>query len=176
MTSPKRPPASWWIEQLGLTAHPEGGYFRESFRADESLAGEALPKRYGGAARAISTSIYYLLERGQRSRLHRLASDEICHFHAGDPVTVHLLDHEAGYRAFVLGLGLDRGHAPQLRLPRGTWFGATLDHSDTEGAAGFVLVGCTVAPGFDFDDFELADKASMLRRYPQHAEILSRLV
>jgi uncharacterized protein len=176
MTSAQHNAASWWIEQLGLEPHPEGGYFRETFRADESLAGDALPARYGGAARAISTSIYYLLERGQRSRLHRLASDEMWHFHAGDPVTVHLLDDAAGYRAPVVGLGLEGGETPQLHIPRGTWFGATLDHSDAAEAAGFVLVGCTVAPGFDFDDFEVAEREPILRGYPQHADVLSRLV
>jgi uncharacterized protein len=176
MTSATRNAASWWIEQLGLEPHPEGGYFRETFRADESLAGDALPARYGGASRSISTSIYYLLERGQRSRLHRLASDETWHFHAGDPVTVHLLDEAAGYRACVVGLELDRGHAPQLHIPSGTWFGATLDHSDAEKTAGFVLVGCTVAPGFAFEDFEIAARDPILRDYPQHADVLSRLV
>lgn len=168
--------AAWWIDHLSLKSHPEGGSFRETYRADETYGGDALPSRYGGAARAVATSIYYLLERGQRSRLHRLASDELWYFHAGDPITLHLLDHAGGYRTRPLGLDVEAGEVPQLAIVRGTWFGATLEHGAQAGAAGYSLVGCVVAPGFDFADFELADEAEILDQFPEHRMSLAKLL
>jgi uncharacterized protein len=167
--------ANWWIEHLDLSPHPEGGFYRETFRSEEVLAAGALPERYVGGERCFKTSIYYLLARGERSRFHRLASDEIWHFHAGDPVTVHLLDEEDGYRKRLVGTRVDRGDVLQLHIPRGVWFGATLDHSYDPRSAGYVLVGCTVAPGFDFADFEVAEREPLLAAHPEQAGIIRKL-
>lgn len=174
--SSRRTGAARWIDALGLAPHPEGGYFRETYRSGESLSGTSLPERYGGASRSLSTSIYYLLERGDRSRLHRLASDEIWNFHAGDPVTLHLLDEEEGYRVRVLGLAVERGQSLQVAVPRGVWFGATLEHSDLDGAAGYALVGCAMAPGFEFADFELAEADRIMAAFPDAPEVVGKLL
>lgn len=176
MSSSNTSTAASWIAALGLAPHPEGGHFRETYRSDEEHAGDALPYRYGGTPRAFSTSIYYLLERGQKSRLHRLASDEIWHFHAGDPVTVHLLDEAHGHRTRTVGLDAARGEAPQLHIPRGTWFGATLADEHAGDAHGYVLVGCTVSPGFDFADFEVADPSQIAADFPDEVAAVAHLI
>jgi predicted cupin superfamily sugar epimerase len=161
------------ITRLGLTPHPEGGYFRETYRASETTAATALPRRFGGE-RSISTAIYFLLEAGQCSHLHRIRSDEVWHFYAGDPLIVVEINPAGGLKTTRLGgnLGGDPGTdtVHQHVVPAGSWFGAT----PAEGGR-FALVGCTVAPGFDFADFELADRAALLGEYPRHQDWIRRL-
>lgn len=158
--------ARYWIDRLGLIAHPEGGYFRETYRA---AGGVALPGRYGGP-RSFSTAIYFLLERGQVSKLHRIASDEVWHFHTGGAVTVHALTPDGHRHDLRLGLDFDAGQRPQAMVGAGNWFGASLA-DDAE----FALVGCTVAPGFEFEDFEMANRETLLKRFPEHAEFVTRM-
>jgi predicted cupin superfamily sugar epimerase len=153
------------VAQLQLTPHPEGGYFRETYRASENVAAAALPLRFGGA-RSISTAIYFLLEAGQCSRLHRIKADEVWHFYAGDPLDVVEIGPTGSLKTTRLGDGLVYQHV----VPAGAWFGAT----PAEGGR-FSLVGCTVAPGFDFADFELADRAALLAEYPRHQDWIRRL-
>jgi predicted cupin superfamily sugar epimerase len=153
------------IERLQLTPHPEGGYFRETYRAAESVGGSALPRRFNGE-RSISTAIYFLLEAGQCSHLHRIKSDEVWHFYAGDPLDVVEIDAAGDLRTTRLGAGGVYQHV----VPAGVWFGA----APAEGGR-FALVGCTVAPGFDFADFELADRTALLREYPRHQDWIRRL-
>ena len=153
------------IERLQLTPHPEGGYFRETYRASESIGASALPRRFSGE-RSISTAIYFLLEAGQCSHLHRIRSDEVWHFYAGDPLDVVEIDGAGGLRTTRLGAGRVYQHV----VPAGVWFGA----APAEGGR-FALVGCTVAPGFDFADFELAERAALLREYPRHQDWIRRL-
>jgi uncharacterized protein len=153
------------VRQLKLAPHPEGGWFRETYRAGESLT--ALPRRFTGA-RSISTAIYFLLEAGQCSRLHRIQSDEVWHFYAGDPLIVAEID--SGGRLKTTHLGATEGAVFQHVVPAGAWFGATL----AEGGH-FALVGCTVAPGFDFADFELAERARLIDEYPAHQDWIRRL-
>ncbi len=167
--APSGRPARYWIEALGLIRHPEGGYYRETYRAPETVAAEALPARFG-AARCFSTAIYFLLEGSQCSRLHRIKSDEIWHFYAGDPLTLFMILADGAAREIVLGADPARGEAFQATVPAGAWYGATV--SDP-GA--YALVGGTVAPGFDFEDFELADRRALLTRYPQHRALIERL-
>lgn len=159
--------ASQWIRSLGLKPHPEGGCYREVYRCDETLSRRALASRYEGD-RACSTSIYYLLRGREVSRFHRLASDEIWHFYAGTPLTLHVIDPDGRYDALRLGGG--EVGKPQQLVPRNHWFAATVD-----GARGYALVGCTVAPGFDFADFELADRESLIRLCPHKAALIRRL-
>ena len=131
------------VRQLGLQPHPEGGWFRETYRAAESIDVAALPRRFGGA-RSLSTAILFLLEAGQCSRLHRIQADEVWHFYAGDPLTVVEIDPAGRLRTTQLGGDLSQGAVFQHVVPAGAWFGAT-----TAEGGRFTLVGCTVAPGFD---------------------------
>jgi len=157
------------IERLKLNPHPEGGHFRETYRAAESVEGPALPRRFGGT-RSISTAIYFLLETGQCSHLHRIKADEVWHFYAGDPLIVVEIDPAGRLKTTRLGGDLGTGAVYQHIVPAGSWFGAVPDETSR-----FALVGCTVAPGFDFADFELADQATLLAEYPAHRDWILRL-
>ncbi|RDI96370.1 cupin domain-containing protein [Meiothermus sp. QL-1] len=161
--------ARFWIEQLGLLPHPEGGYYREIYRSAESVEAEHLPSRYGGD-RAFSTAIYYLLEHPDFSAFHRLKSDEIWHFYDGSPLILWLIDPAGALQVLRLGRDPARGEQPVRVVPAGCWFAASLEHPQS-----FALVGCTVAPGFDFVDFELAEREALLRQFPQHRALIERL-
>ncbi len=159
--------AADYIRELDLQPHPEGGYFRETYRSGEKVAGSGLPARYGGE-RAVSTGIYFLLTGDTFSAFHRLRSDEIWHFYAGDPVRVHLLHGNHQHEEVVVGPQLERGQTFQLVIPAGCWFAARVEKPD-----GFTLVGCTVAPGFDFADFELAEREQLAAAHPAHRELIA---
>src|ERR1700722_4107301 len=135
------------IRHLGLVPHPkEGGFFRETYRADEALA--TLPTRYQGP-RSASTAIYYLLTPSTYSAIHRLQSDEVFHFYLGDPVRMLQLDAEGNGRTIVLGPDVLHEQQLQVLAPRGIWQGSCL-----EPGGKFALLGCTVAPGFEYIDYE----------------------
>lgn len=161
------PGADDWVRTLQLVPHPEGGAFRESWRADESAAG--LPARFAGP-RAIGTAIFYLLRAGEHSRLHRLRADEVWHLYDGGPLHLHVLAPGTGYRRLTLGRDPARGESPQAVVPHGSWFGA----EPAEGAA-FALAGCTCAPGFEYGDFELGTRDGLLARFPEARELVERL-
>jgi len=158
-----------WIETLRLAEHPEGGYYRRTYRAREEILREHLPKRFSGP-RAFSSAIYYLLPGNRVSAFHRLKSDEMWHFYAGSPLIVYILD--SGGRMVEKRLGNDpeRGEAFQQLIEAGKWFGAAV--SDP---ASYSLVGCTVAPGFDFEDFEMADPVELMETHPEHRDLVARL-
>lgn len=157
------PEARRLVELLGLAPHPEGGYFRETWRSPLVLAG--LPH---GAPRAASTAIYYLLPKGSLSALHRVASDEVWHHYDGDPVELHVLEGRV-HQTFVLGRDLANGERPQVVVPAGAFQAAVPIGSR------WALCGCTVAPGFDFADFELPTRQEMLRLLPDHEAAVLRL-
>ena len=163
------PTAQSLIESLDLRPHPEGGYFRETYRCTESLAAAHLPQRFGGD-RACSTAIYFLLEAGDFSAFHRIKADEIWHFYAGDPVLVHQIDATGSSRQITLGNGTEPGQVFQAVVPASTWFAAEVAADGT-----FALVGCTVAPGFDFADFEMAERGPLGNRFPRHRDLIARL-
>lgn len=165
--------AAHYVQTLGLQPHPEGGYFAETYRSAEQIPAGALPDRFGGA-RAFGTAIYFLLERRHVSRLHRIGADEIWHFYAGDPLDVFVIHPDATLTTIHLG---NRSDVFQAVVPAGCWFGAKLAASpaDEDLVNGFSLVGCTVAPGFDFADFELADRAGLLSQFPQHRAVIEAL-
>lgn len=165
------PDAAYWIDRLQLQRHPEGGYFRETYRAPLTIAQAALPSSYPGD-RSASTAIYFLLTRGEISALHRITADEGWHLYSGGPLWVHVIEPDGEHRRITLGLDLDAGQAPQAVVPGGRWFGSELDPDSPHDHA---LVGCTVAPGFDFDDFELATRNDLIRTYPQHEKLITRL-
>ena len=148
------------IRKFDLQQHPEGGYFTESYRSSETISREALPSRYKGDRR-FSTSIYFLLPSGAASRLHRIASDEVWHFYLGGPLELLQLSPDGRIEKVVLGQDLKSGQKVQHVVPARYWFGAR----PADGSA-YSFVGCTVAPGFDFADFELADPADLCRNFP----------
>ncbi len=161
--------ADYWIERLELAEHPEGGYFRQVYKSREQVSGDCLSGRYGGP-RSLSSCIYYLLKGSQFSALHRLKSDEIWHFHAGSPLTLFVIDRDGVLTRRKLGTDPDGGEAFHGVIKAGGWFGATVDDPRS-----YSLVGCTVAPGFEYDDFELGGRDELLRRYPLHADVIERL-
>jgi uncharacterized protein len=155
---------------LALSPLPqEGGFYVESYRSAETLSKEHLPARYSGH-RALATSIYFLLTPDSFSAMHRLASDEIWHFYLGDPVEMLQLEERGPGRTLTLGVDLDRGMRPQILVPRGVWQGARL----LPGGE-FALLGATVVPGFEFADFELARRESLLASHPQFSSLIARL-
>lgn len=161
--------ASDWIDHLQLSPHPEGGHYRQTYRAAESIARAHLPERFDGD-RAFSTAIYFLLADDDFSALHRIRSDEVWHHYDGGALTVHVIDSGGCYVPIQLGKDISKGESPQAVVPAGCLFGASM-----RDAGSFALVGCTVAPGFDFTDFELPPRAQLLREYPQLREIIERL-
>src|SRR5262245_40645527 len=118
-----------WIASLGLVPHPEGGFYRETYRAAESIEAAHLPARFGGR-RAHSTAIYFLLLGDQISALHRIKSDEIWHFYAGTTLTLTLLHPDGRLQAHRLGPAAERGETFQALVPAGCWYGASVDDRD----------------------------------------------
>jgi hypothetical protein len=158
------------IDKLGLEPLPwEGGYYRETWRSDDMVPAGAAPERYGGG-RCFGTAIYYLLTPGTTSAMHRVASDEIFHFYLGDPVTMLRLHPDGREDIVTLGPDIAAGQAVQCIVPRGIWQGACL----AEGGK-FALMGCTVSPGLEFQDFELGEREELLARYPGHPDLIRRL-
>ncbi len=151
------------VALLGLSPHPEGGFFRETWRSPLALGG--LPQ---GAPRSASTAIYFLLPAGSFSALHRVASDEVWHHYDGDPVELHVLEGRV-HDTFVLGRDFARGERPQHVVPAGAWQAAV------PLGRRWSLCGCTVAPGFDFADFVMPSREEMLRLLPDHAAAVMRL-
>jgi predicted cupin superfamily sugar epimerase len=147
----------------------EGGYYRETYRAEEVLPAGVWPTRYG-RDKAIATAIYFLLTPDTFSALHRLPTDEIYHFYLGDPVELLELLADGSGRLTTLGSDLAAGHQPQWCVPRGVWQGSCL----ADGGR-FALLGTTMAPGFDFTDFEAANRDQLLARYPLFADRIRRL-
>jgi uncharacterized protein len=154
------------IRRLNLEPHPEGGYFRETYRADDCVLREGASE-----TRAASTAIYFLLCDGAHSAWHRIRSDEVWHFYTGDPVLVHVIDAHGTLVTHRLGNALVHADASfQAVVEAGSWFAA-----ECADASGVALVGCTVAPGFEFSEFELAAHGALEDRHPQHRDLISRL-
>ncbi|WP_428668517.1 cupin domain-containing protein [Runella sp.] len=162
-------PANYWVEKYQMQTHPEGGYFTETYRSAEIISKGALPSRFSGN-RSFSTGIYFLLENHHFSALHRIQADEMWHFYAGGPLNVYVIHTEGSLEIIKLGPNPDNGEVFQAVVPAGTWFG-----SKPAADSAYSLVGCTVAPGFDFADFELAERADLLTTYPQHEEVVRLL-
>lgn len=156
------------IESLELIPHPEGGYFAETYRSNKIISANS---GLADGERNISTAIYYLLRSDDISRFHRIRSDEVWHHYIGTAVTLHIIHDDGLYEAKYVGQSLKDGEKPQCVIPAGAWFGATVDKKNS-----FALCGCTVAPGFDFDDFEMADRYRMLQAFPEHEAIIKKLL
>ncbi len=164
------PSADDVIRMLDLAPLPgEGGFFRETYRSRLRLPAPALPGEYGGD-RAAGTAIYYLLTPDSFSAMHRLRGDEVYHFYLGDPVEMLQLREDGTGEAVIIGRDIANGMAPQVVVPAGVWQGSRL----LEGGA-FALLGTTMAPGFDPRDFELGDRAALVRAFPGLAAMIAAL-
>jgi len=154
------------ISLLSLMPHPEGGHFRETYRSEHRVT-----RVEDGVSRSASTAIYYLLRGGERSTWHRIRSDEMWHFYEGSPLRIHVLEPEGGLSVLRLGNPLRHPEADfQALVPAGRWFAAECEEPD-----GYGLVGCTVAPGFEFEEFEIADESGLKQQWPEHSELIARL-
>ena len=158
------------INHYTLGPHPEGGFFRQTYIAEECILSASLPKRFDGN-RPFSTAIYFLLPFGNFSAFHCIKSDEVWHFYEGCPLNIHVIHPNGDYECLKLGSNLKNGESYQLVVPANAWFA-----SEPVGDPGsFALVGCTVAPGFDFADFELANAEVLVNQYPLHQQLIRRL-
>ncbi|ASU41436.1 hypothetical protein hmeg3_13570 [Herbaspirillum sp. meg3] len=154
------------IARLELLPHPEGGHYRETYRSQQRVL-----RTGSDLGRSAATAIYYLLRQGERSTWHRIQSDEMWHFYAGEPLHIHVLEHGRELYTLTLGNPLTQDGAMfQALVPAGAWFAA-----QCAGSGAYALVGCTVAPGFEFQEFEIADKDFLLKTWPQHAQVIERL-
>jgi predicted cupin superfamily sugar epimerase len=165
--------AQAYIEAFQLLPHPEGGFYKETYRSDCAVQPQpatSLSSSQLAPVRAASTGIYFLLEHGNFSAFHRIASDEMWHFYAGDALEVLELLETGELVTTLLGMTLAKGETFQHVVKANTWFASRV----VEGGA-FALVGCTVAPGFDFSDFQLADRVELSRQYPIHREVIATL-
>jgi uncharacterized protein len=157
------------ISQFNLLPHPEGGYYSQTYKSHEMIAGECLPVRYSGD-RPFSTAIYFLLGKGNFSAFHRIKSDECWHFYAGQTLLIYVIQSDRELSIIYLGNNILKGEVFQYLVPAGCWF-ASEPASESE----YSFVGCTVAPGFDYTDFELANAKTLTELYPQHTSIFQRL-
>ena len=157
------------IERFELTRHPEGGHYRETYRSELVLDRSCLPREYSGD-RVAATAILFLLCEGEKSNLHRLRSDEMWHFYLGGPLDLCWVSAAGEAKTVTLGQRLDAGQTVQAAVPAGAWMGAC-----PQPGSGFCLVGCTVSPGFDFEDFEMGNRAELIARFPDLKAIIERL-
>lgn len=159
------PEADTIVRALNLQPHPEGGFYRETFRSMLPLQG----LKHVGGSRAASTAIYYLLPGGSFSALHRVASDEVWHHYDGDPLELHTIDRGGLHATVRLGRDVVAGERPQHVVPAGVWQAAV------PLGERYSLCGCTVAPGFDFLDFEMPEREELLTQFPLLASLIERL-
>ena len=157
------------INSLELTKHPEGGFYKETYRSEGKIQQSVLSDKFSGD-RNYSTGIYFLLTSDNFSAFHRIKQDEMWHFYEGSPLVVHMIDPQGNYSFQKIGLALEDEQVPQYVVPKGIWFASEVLDSDS-----YSFVGCTVSPGFDFDDFELADKKLLSDEFPKHLQIIDRL-
>lgn len=151
---------AYWVEKLGLAPHPEGGYYRETYRSNEQLP----------SGHALVTSIYFLLTSDNCSRFHRIKSDELWFHHAGSPILVHTLERGVGHTATPVGSNPANNYHPYFLVKKDTIFGSSVLEKNS-----FALVSCVVAPGFRFEDFELFTAEQLLHDFPNDATIIHQL-
>ncbi len=161
--------ADYYIKKLNLLAHPEGGYYRETYRSEELIPHKALPDRFP-AERNFSTGIYFLLEKQHFSAFHKIKSDEMWHFYAGDPLEVIAINALGELTITTIGNNLEQQQWLQHVVLANTYFASRVKQGGS-----FALAGCTVAPGFDLQDFEMVSRQTLTSLYPQHASIIAQL-
>eukprot|EP01112_Ceratiomyxa_fruticulosa_P024187 TRINITY_DN96_c0_g1_i5.p1 TRINITY_DN96_c0_g1~~TRINITY_DN96_c0_g1_i5.p1 ORF type:complete len:168 (-),score=23.99 TRINITY_DN96_c0_g1_i5:90-593(-) len=160
--------ANFYIAQLNLKPHIEGGFYRETYRSSEVIPGKALPPQFK-TDHSFSTAIYYLLKNDEFSTFHKISADEMFHYYAGGTLVIHMINKEGARSNVKIGPNIENGEKFQFVVPAGTWFCA---HPTLETL--FTLSGCTVAPGFEFSDFEVGKKDDLSRMFPQHALLIGR--
>jgi len=156
------------IDALELQPHPEGGFYKETYRSQGEIHPESLDASYTGS-RNYGTAIYFLLTSNNFSAFHRIKQDEIWHFYQGAPIKIHVINPQGDYHCQVVGTHLEAGEAPQFVVEGGYWFAAEVA---TKNA--YSLVGCTVSPGFSFEDFEMPSRESLIHLFPQHKAIITQ--
>jgi predicted cupin superfamily sugar epimerase len=152
---------NYLIEKLNLLPHPEGGFYSETYRSEETCLNNT---------RNLKTVIYFLLRSEDVSHFHRIKSDEIWFYHCGSPLLVHSIDSEGNYKNQKVGINFVENEIPQYLVPKNTIFGTTVLEENS-----YSLVSCTVSPGFDFEDFELFSRKELIDKYPNHLEIITKL-
>jgi uncharacterized protein len=160
--------ADYFIQNLKMTAHPEGGFYKEIYASEENITSQELKVDFDGS-RILWTSIYFLLRDGEVSNFHRLKSDEMWYYHSGSPLTIYMISPKGELTTEQLGLDIAHGEKPQVLVPKDYIFGSAMNHE------GYALVGCMVSPGFEFRDFELFKRTDLLEKYPQYEEIIKKL-
>lgn len=155
------------VKSLNLFPHPEGGFYKEVYRSQNTISKTALNSNFN-SDRSYCTSIYFLLTSDNFSGFHRIKQDEIWNFYEGSPLLVHVIDKEGIYTCHEIGMDISNGLFPQLVVPAGAWFASSVKNEND-----YSFVGCTVAPGFDFEDFELADRSKLIEKYPEHKEVIT---
>ena len=158
-----------WKRYLNLQSHPEGGSYARNYLASESIPAAALPARFDGD-RPFSSAIYFLLEERAFSALHRLRQDELWHFYDGTTLLIHIIEPDGQYRQVRLGRNPVHGEALMALVPAGVLFGA-----EVVDKTSFTLAGCTLAPAFDFADFEMPSRDQLLEQFPQHRQLIVNL-
>ncbi|WP_299606820.1 cupin domain-containing protein [uncultured Aquimarina sp.] len=156
------------VAKLDMKPHPEGGFYKETYRSDGVIPKNALEDKFSGA-RNYCTGIYFLLTSENFSAFHRIQQDEMWHFYGGSSLYVHVIDANGLYTCHAVGMNLDEGEKPQLVVPAGCWFASSVKENNH-----YSFVGCTVSPGFDFEDFELAERNKLIQEFPAHKETITR--
>ncbi len=154
------------VKALSLLPHPEGGFYKETYRSDGVISEDCLPNSFEGN-RNYCTGIYYLLKSDDFSAFHKVNQDEMWHFYAGDPIEITMITNEGVLNKVRIGSNIIKGQLPQFVVPKDVWFAAKVLQPNS-----FALAGCTVAPGFDFKDFTLAKRDWLLKKFPHHSTII----
>lgn len=157
------------VEKLDLQEHVEGGFYKETYRSEGIIQKKSIPENFDGD-RNYSTGIYFLLTSENFSAFHRIKQDEMWHFYEGSPLTIHMINEKGAYSFQRLGLDLENYEEPQFTVPKNVWFASEVEDPNT-----YCLTGCTVSPGFDFNDFELAERKKLIEAYPNLKEVIHRL-
>ncbi len=156
------------IDKLDLQPHPEGGYFKETYRSPVKINSEALGKNYDGN-RNVSTCIYFMLTSETFSAFHKINQDEIWHFYTGSPISLHIISEEGEHSEILIGCEMDKNQVPQAVVNGGSYFAAKVTEANS-----YALVGCTVAPGFDFKDFYLPSQEELTAKFPKHKRLIEQ--
>lgn len=156
------------IAKLDLDPHPEGGFYKETYRSKQIIGGDT--KSNFPSGRAYGTAIYYLLEGNDVSKFHRIKSDEVWHFYEGSSATIHVIHPDGIYKPLHLGSAIESGYQFQHVVPANSWFGVSVDNPEE-----YLLAGCTVAPGFDFNDFEMGEANQLKQEFSEHNSIINKL-
>ncbi len=156
------------VEKLRMTPHPEGGFYKETYRSSGVIPKDILENGFMGD-RNYCTAIYFLLTSDNFSAFHKIKQDEIWHYYEGSSLCVHVIGLDGKYNKYKVGMDLDKDELPQLVVPAGCWFASGVEKENN-----YSLVGCTVSPGFDFEDFELAKRKDLILEFPKHKEVITQ--